>query len=260
VFNNFPKNSLRFFLVFLCVSLFSNYSFAATNYYNYDLYDDLDDVEEKEISDPLEKMNRKIFTFNLKLNQYILEPTAKGYRKVSNKRVRTSVRNFLRNLNSPMVLFNSVLQLDGKNSAKTVGSFVLNSTVGVLGLFDPAKKIGINPEKRDFGQTLGKYGVGTGSYLVLPFFGPSNLRDSFGLATDRALDPLSFNVADIGKSGGSLLNSDQRIARNALFILERSDYIYENFSPLIKSSFDPYVMARDAYLQFRENKVKKVKK
>ena len=137
--------------------------------------------------DPLECVNRKIFWFNDKVDVYVLAPVARGWEKVSPHCVRTSVSNFFGNLRFPIVTVNDLLQGKVKDGASDVGRFGVNTTVGVLGLFDPASGWGLVKHDEDFGQTLGVWGVPPGAYLVLPLLGPSDPRDAAGFAVDYAL-------------------------------------------------------------------------
>lgn len=221
----------------------------------YDYYGDV--YDEQTIYDPFEKVNRKIFGFNLFLNRTVLTPVAKGYRFVTTEWMRKRIGNLLMNLRSPIVLASSVLQLDFKNSAKTVGSFALNSTVGLVGMFNPAAKMGIYNENRDLGQTLGKYKIGQGPYLVIPIFGPSTIRDGTGTLTERAIDPFGYHNA-LGVGGERpWVSWEYRTGRWVLYGLDRSNYVYEKLNPIIENSFDPYVLVRNAYLQRRQYEVEK---
>src|SRR5690606_38443335 len=162
--------------------------------------------KETGIYDPLEKINRKIFAFNEAIDKHFFVYVAKGYRKIIPKPARKSIRNFLTNLSLPFTTINSALQGDAENSLSSFSYFLINSTLGVGGLFNVAEAKNIKYREEDFGQTFAKYGLGQGPYLVLPFLGPSDATDTLGLVTTKLIDPLSFNVFDIG--GGSLLSND----------------------------------------------------
>ncbi len=135
-----------------------------------------------EASDPLEPLNRAIFSFNLTLDKAILRPIATVYNAALPDPVRDGVRNFLNNLRTPIILANDVLRGEIGRAGDTVGRFLLNSTLGVGGLFDIASELGFDFHNEDFGQTLAVWGIGEGPYLMLPIFGPSNPRDAVGLA------------------------------------------------------------------------------
>jgi phospholipid-binding lipoprotein MlaA len=142
--------------------------------------------------DPYEDFNRQMFAFNEGLDKAVIEPVAYGYRAVTNEPIREGVGNFTGNLNEPLTAVNHVLQGKLPDAGATVGRFLINSTLGIVGIFDPASAMGIQRTKEDFGQTLGAWGVDSGPYLVLPFVGPSNPRDAFGRGADAALNPLNY--------------------------------------------------------------------
>ena len=139
------------------------------------------------IYDPWEPMNRGIYNFNARFDRAIFLPTVRGYRAVTPDIVEKGVSNFFSNLGEVNNLINNLLQLRIKSSGITLWRFVVNSTIGVAGLWDPAEKFGMYEQAEDFGQTLGYWGVGSGPYLVMPFLGPSSLRDASGLGVDYAL-------------------------------------------------------------------------
>lgn len=138
----------------------------------------------EEANDPLETMNRGVFWFNDQLDIYALEPVARGWHWLMPDRVETCVSNFFANLRFPTTTLNNLLQGKVVNAGSNVGRFVVNTTVGVVGLFDPATDWGMPEHDEDFGQTLGVWGVPPGPYLVLPLFGPSNIRDGVGTVAD----------------------------------------------------------------------------
>ena len=136
------------------------------------------------VYDPLESMNRRIYHFNYRFDQWVMLPVVDGYRYVTPRFVRTGVSNFFNNLGDVPNLFNSVLQLKVKRSAEITARLMFNTIIGVGGLWDPATKMGLPRQSEDFGQTLGFYGVPDGPYIMLPILGPSNLRDTTGLVVD----------------------------------------------------------------------------
>ncbi len=150
-----------------------------------------------DVYDPWERMNRRIYNFNTKFDRYIFLPVVNAYEFVLPDFVEDGISNFFSNIGEISNLTNSLLQLKPEPALKATGRFLINSTVGVFGLWDPATKIGLSEWKEDFGQTLGRYGVGDGPFLVLPILGPSNLRDTTGLVADAAIfnhtDPLDFD-------------------------------------------------------------------
>jgi len=158
----------------------------------------LDDVDNPlAISDPLEPINRAMYSFNAQLDRWLLMPVIGAYEKVIPKFARKGVTNFFDNLDDIRTGINQILQLRPKRALETGGRFLTNTTLGVAGLWDPASRFNIPKHDEDFGQTLGRYGVGPGPYLVLPLFGPSGLRDGAGRMVDAGvlslIDPLDLN-------------------------------------------------------------------
>lgn len=146
--------------------------------------------------DPYEDFNRQMFAFNDGVDRAIIKPVAQGYRAVTNEPIREGVGNFSANLGEPLTAVNHVLQGKIPDAGATVGRFLINSTVGIAGIFDPASAIGIGRTKEDFGQTLGTWGVNSGPFLVLPLIGPTNPRDLTGMGGDLALNPLNYPEFD----------------------------------------------------------------
>jgi phospholipid-binding lipoprotein MlaA len=144
------------------------------------------------VYDPAEGLNKHIYKFNAKLDDYVLIPIVNGYKTVTPEFVRTGVSNFFLNVGEVTNFVNSTLQASPKKVSITLARFVVNTTVGLLGTMDVATKMGLDRQQEDFGQTLGKWGAGNGPYIVLPFFGPSNLRDTTGKVFDLAT--LSFII------------------------------------------------------------------
>lgn len=150
------------------------------------------------VYDPLESLNRRVYHFNYRFDQWVFLPVVDGYRYVTPSFVRTGVSNFFNNLGDVGNLLNSLLQLKGKRSMNTTARLLFNTTIGLAGLWDPATKMGLPRQTEDFGQTLGFYGVPAGPYLILPLLGPSNLRDTGGLLFDYVADSQInyLNVSD----------------------------------------------------------------
>ena len=143
--------------------------------------------------DPYEDFNRQMFAFNDGLDRAVLEPVAHGYRAVTNEPIREGVGNFADNLNEPLTFVNHILQFQIPDAGATFGRFLVNTTVGIGGIFDPASTMGMQRTKEDFGQTLGKWGVQPGPYLVLPFLGSTNPRDLFGKGESKTLQGRLLN-------------------------------------------------------------------
>lgn len=205
-------------------------------------------------SDPFEGYNRAMTSFNDGLMEYVVTPVANGYDKVTSKDVQKSVKNFFHNILYPIRLVNNLLQGKIKNSGEETGRFVINTTIGVFGLFDPAKKyFDLEPHNEDFGQTLGHWGVGSGPHIVLPFFGPSNLRDMVSMYPDSLANPVdykkdrSYNLAKNFEQS-LLLKGLDKVNATAL-----SDGMYQK---LKKDAVDLYPFLRDIYEQRREQLIK----
>lgn len=148
------------------------------------------------MNDPLEPLNRKVFAFNMFVDNSLIKPIAKGYVRVFPRPVRDSIKNFVSNLGESLVFANNLLQFHPNRAGITACRFVLNTTIGLAGLFDFAETQGYHKQTGDFGQTLYTWGVPEGPYLVLPILGPSNPRDAAGLGVQAYLDPYRYVVAN----------------------------------------------------------------
>ncbi len=199
---------------------------------------------EDEVYDPLESFNRAIFKFNNVADRIILEPVAKGYKKLPNP-VQSGISNFLSNLRTPLVIANQLLQGQGKNAAESTGRFVVNTTAGVLGIIDVAEKIGLEETEEDFGQTLATWGVGDGFYIVLPIFGPSNIRDTAGMVMTYVADPINAYAISEGEAWIIPL----RTATNAV---DQRSKIIDEVNALRDNSVDYYAAVRSSYYQNRK--------
>jgi phospholipid-binding lipoprotein MlaA len=196
--------------------------------------------------DPFERMNRAVFSFNETADAYVIKPVAEAYKFVLPEIVRTGVTNFFSNINDVLIAANNLLQGKPVEAASDIGRFLVNSTVGILGFFDVATDIGLDKNREDFGQTLAVWGVGDGPYIVLPLFGPSNVRDTVGLVVDIETD-FMINT--------NKLNSDEKIAVNGLRIINRRADLLDAGQLLEDAAFDKYSFLRDGYLQRRRNQV-----
>lgn len=199
-----------------------------------------------DVSDPLEPVNRGVFWVNDKFDVYMLTPVAKGWDFVAPDRVQTSVSQFFENLRFPIRFLNDTLQGKGRAAGTTLARFVVNSTVGVAGLFDPASRIGLDERSdEDFGQTMGVYGIPSGPYLVLPLLGPSSLRDATGGLVDGATSIWPFFV-----------NTWVTVGVRATDAVNERSRVHEEIAEERASAFDWYVFVRDAYLQRRSAQVR----
>ena len=215
---------------------------------------DSDDFEtttlEDEIYDPFEPVNRAIFSFNNVADRIVLEPIAKGYKKLPSP-IQSGISNFLSNLRAPLVVVNQILQGQGENAVQSSGRFIVNSTVGVLGLFDVAEKMGLEEKKEDYGQTLATWGVGDGFYIVLPLFGPSNLRDTSGMVLTMLTDPINAYAV----SEGEAWLVPMRTATNAV---DQRSQIIDEVNALRDNSIDYYAAVRSSYYQNRKAAINNV--
>ena len=194
--------------------------------------------------DPLESYNRAMYEFNDDFDRALFRPLAEGYDKVMPKPLNNGVSNFFSNLDDVVVLLNDLLQLKFKQGLSDLGRITWNSTVGLLGLIDVASHMDLPKHNEDFGQTLGYWGVGSGPYLVLPFLGPSSVRDSAGLVADWQVDLLAEVDSEDSRWGLIALNAvDTRAG------LLRASRVLDS------ASLDPYSFMRDAYLQRRQSLV-----
>ena len=202
-----------------------------------------------------EGTSRAIFKFNLALDDIVLEPLAKGYNQLPSP-IRKGANNFTSNISTLLSIPNNILQGNFKQLGHSVGSFTINSTVGVLGFLNPAEKIGLRPHKEDVGQTLGSYGIGTGCYFVLPLFGPTTVRDSVGLFADTFVDPfahVTIRENELLSTSGNNLDYYSVKATGAIDFRAEND---KNFQSLEKNSLDLYSSLKSIYLQDRENKIR----
>jgi phospholipid-binding lipoprotein MlaA len=199
-------------------------------------------VTAENAEDPYEDFNRQMFAFNEGLDRAVVEPVAKGYRAITNEPIRQGVSNFLNNLGEPVTFANEVLQGKIPNAAGTVGRFLINSTVGIAGVFAPAQAIGIERTDEDFGQTLAVWGVDSGPYLVLPFIGPSSPRDGIGVAADFFVDPVNYVEFDKDNE----IRFGVAIA-NGLVLREDAIELFDN----VRVQVDPYTTVRRFYVRSR---------
>lgn len=208
------------------------------------------------IYDPWEKLNRKIYAMNDVMDRFVAKPIAKGYRKVVPRPVRSGIRNFLHNLMTPMYLVHGLLQWDFRYMGIVTSRFIVNSTVGIGGLMDVGTKTGIRlPHKKDMGQTLGKYGMGTGPFIIIPFLGPTTLRDGIGIVADSYVNPVYYNGLEIGSDSPWIDELGIRLGMTALNLIDLRANMLDNMDGILENSFDKYAMTRSAYLQYRHKLV-----
>jgi len=204
-------------------------------------------AQDAQVHDPWEGFNRKMFALNDTLDHAIFAPVARGYRAIMPRPVRHGVVNFLNNLRSPVVFVNDVLQGDAHQAGTTVARFGINSTIGLLGVLDPATNMGLARRDEDFGQTLGRWGTHPGPYLFLPVIGPTNVRDGLGSLVDLAIDPI--NWADYDNRSAVV------VGRGALNAVSTREGLLDANDQMRRTSLDPYVSVRSGYSLLRESAI-----
>ena len=202
-----------------------------------------------------EGTSRAVFKFNMAFDNAVLEPIAKGYNKLPQS-IKNGTSNFTSNIATLLSIPNHAFQGNFKEAGDATASFLINTTIGIIGFANPAEKLGLKAQKEDVGQTLGAYGVGSGCYFVLPILGPTTVRDSVGMVADSFVDPFAhITIREhelLGASGNTL---DYLAVRGTTAIDFRADNDL-NFESLEKNSLDLYSSMKSIYLQDRENKIK----
>ncbi len=194
--------------------------------------------------DPLEHFNRKMYAFNDAADKAVIRPVAVGYRKITSTNMRRVIANFFANIKMPITIINDILQVEPRSAAHNTGRFVVNSTLGFVGLFDPASEMGFPPDETDFGVTLAKWGVPEGPYLVLPLIGSTTARDVWRMPVDNYFDPLGWYAKEHD------MRFHAEYLPNVMYLVTlRSRGI--DAEGLLEGVYDPYVFYRDAYRQRR---------
>ena len=236
---------LFIFILILNLSLFANDNFEIDD----EVFDDF--AEEfatpiKSDFDPLKGYNIIMTEYNDYFYTTVFFPVAKGYAKFIPENARVSLSNLFHNLNYPTRVINNILQLKFKNSLEESERFIINSTIGVLGLFDLAKSMfHLKKHNEDFGQTLGFYGVGSGFHIVLPFLGPSNLRDSFSILVDSQVDVI-YKLQD-----------EEVVTAKTLFYINEATFNAKEYESLKKDTLNLYPYIKNIYEQHRESEINK---
>ena len=202
-----------------------------------------------------EKTSRSIFKLNMAVDNAIIEPIAKGFSKLP-KPLKDGTSNFTSNISTLLSIPTSLLQGNFNQFINSSGSVIINSTIGIFGILNPAEKMGLVSSKEDFGQTLGSYGLGPGCYFVLPILGPTTVRDSVGLLVDSYIDPfahVTIREKELFSISGN--NLDYYSVKSATAVDFRSDNL-TNFDSVEKNSLDLYSSFKSIYLQDRSNKIK----
>jgi len=212
-----------------------------------DLEDDLEEDEDESttIWDPLEKINRGSFYFNDKMYFWLLNPSAKVYKKYTPNFIRKSLLNFFNNLEMPQRAINCLLQTRLKESGTEVLAFGINSTIGILGFTKPSEKyFNFKCYSEDMGQTFGSYGIGNGLYIVLPFLGSSSMRDLIGYIGDAFLDPLDYIRNKYIYAGATAVKTVNNIS-----------FRIGEYEAMKEAAFEPYSAMKDAYIQYRNKQI-----
>ncbi|MDL2269082.1 VacJ family lipoprotein [Desulfosarcina sp. OttesenSCG-928-A07] len=228
-----------------------------------DWYDPFDDAAPSDavsphtpIADPLSGFNRAMFVFNDKLYFWVLKPVAIGYRTVMPTPVRKGIKNVITNFMMPIRLVNCLIQGKGAAAKAEVGRFLVNTTYGIGGLFNPAQNYpALNPpDEEDFGQTLGHYGMGNGFYIVWPFMGPSTVRDTLGAIGDWAANPLTI-IRLSNADAGFLSESETAWIVRGVDTVNSASFRIGDYEALKEAAIDPYEAVRDAYIQHRNSRI-----
>ena len=225
-----------------------------TETFDNEFEDEFSEAEKTEVSDPLSGYNRSMTSFNDTFFTYALNPVSKAYATVIPQPIRLGISNFIHNIKYPVRLVNNLLQLKFQNISDETERFIVNSTVGLAGIMDPATHyMNIPVHNEDFGQTLGHYGVGPGFHLVLPFIGPSNARDAIGLFPDMYFSPLvnlkSYDQYRIPSNFG------ESIAVYAVEIINKNSLHLGEYESLKKDALDLYPFLKDIYEQKRVSEI-----
>jgi len=194
--------------------------------------------------DPWESFNRKMYAFNDAADKAVIRPVALGYRKITSPNARRVISNFFSNIKMPITIVNNVLQGDPRDAFRNTGRFLVNTTIGFVGLFDPASELKMPLDETDFGVTLAKWGVPDGPYVVVPFVGATTVRDFWRLPVDQYFDPLHYYADnhDFAYNAQYLPNAFYLVTLRARGIEAEG---------LLEGVYDPYVFYRDAYRQRR---------
>lgn len=202
-------------------------------------------IQPPKTEDPWQHFNRKTFAFNEKVDKAVVRPVAVGYRKVTTVAMRKLIGNFYSNIELPVSIVNDLLQVRPSGAARNTGRFAVNTTIGLLGFFDPASELGLTLDKTDFGVTLARWGVPDGPYMVLPLLGPTTVRDVWAWPVDSyLLDPMSWYARE-----HSLTYHAEYLPIMLYLVQLRASFI--DSESFLNSAYDPYLMTRDAYLQRR---------
>lgn len=207
-------------------------------------------AEYRQNNDPAEPTNRRLYAVHEVIDQYALRPVAVGYRAVVPQPVRSGIRNVLGNLRTPVILANDMLQGEPRRAGDTLGRFVINSTIGLGGIFDVAESwFGVRGHSEDYGQTLARWGVGDGPFLFIPVLGPSNPRDLVGFGLGIVSDPLSW-------FGQGAVVDALVYGRAGVTVVDTRESLINTIDDVNRTSLDPYSTLRSAYRQRRAAEIR----
>ncbi|MDE1898333.1 MAG: VacJ family lipoprotein [Xanthomonadaceae bacterium] len=202
-------------------------------------------IQPPRTEDPWQHFNRKTFAFNEKVDKAVVRPVAVGYRKITTTTMRKLIGNFYSNIELPVSIVNDLLQVRPVGAARNTGRFAVNTTIGLLGFFDPASELGLTLDKTDFGVTLARWGVPDGPYIVLPLLGPTTVRNVWAWPVDSyLLDPMSWYARE-----HRFRYYAEYLPIMLYYVQLRASFI--DSESFLNSAYDPYLMTRDAYLQRR---------
>ena len=211
-------------------------------------------TEIKASEECFEGTSRAIFKFNMGFDNAILEPIAKGYNKLPEP-IKNGTSNFTSNIATLLSIPNHLAQGNIRGAGDATASFLINSTIGIVGLANPAEKMGLSAQKEDVGQTLGSYGIGPGCYFVLPILGPTTVRDSIGIIADSFVDPFAHVTWREKELFGTSGNQIDYLAVKGTTVVDFRADNETNFDSLEENSIDLYASFKSLYLQNRENKI-----
>ena len=255
--------TIFFFLGLLCLSIciFPGFSFAQDIEFSGIAFEDegdfkLDDewdIDEEPlvVYDPYEKYNRFMFNANDKLYRFIFVPLSRGYDFLVPRKVQGSANNFIRFASTPKRFFNNLFQNKPKSAIVEFGRLLVNATMGIGGLFDPAERVfGLKQQSEDFGQTLGYYGVDAGPYIIWPIIGPSTRREVIGLGVDRLLNPFTwFSIYDVDPENAFTAIQGVKKVNNYTYSVR------DSYGRVVGSAIDPYIALQNAFIQNRNKQI-----
>lgn len=229
-----------------------NLSSEEENFEDEDFSEFEEELEQEEKDDPLEGYNRVMTDFNDNFMVHVMIPVSNGYKSITSEEFRKSIDNFFHNILYPVRVTNNLLQGKFKNSAEESGRFVINSTIGIFGLFDVAKEhFELTAHNEDFGQTLGYWGVKSGPHIVLPFFGPSNLRDTLSMYPDTLSNPLDYQE----HRGYNFTSNIGGSAALKVYAKVNNTETVSNYEMMKKDAVDLYPYLKNMYEQYREKQI-----